>query len=233
MTLESYNNYVANVKYYTGQYAAGIADKARIGGCNLCDDLMNLNILNAYIRRLECYNLSKEDETDFFDGSNLITNGTFDTDLTGWNTDSFSWNSGSGGRAYYKGGTGLSAYISQDILIPSIKYNITFDLNHVEVYADSFVTIFCGTNSYVILSASTASIDINLTCEGNSTFKIQVTDTTTGTTWYIDNVVVTSDDLQFKKNCLSITQMKLIAEDINRILGTKYCVNFDLTDVNN
>jgi len=64
MTIQSYQNYVQNVKYRTSILANDFINKTKIGSCNTCKLEMDLRILTAYIDILQCYSLRDEDGTD-------------------------------------------------------------------------------------------------------------------------------------------------------------------------
>jgi hypothetical protein len=118
-------------------------------------------------------------------GPELVTNGTFDTDTSGWVVASpatFTWSAGGGVIA--RNGAALSAFPTQTILTAGKKYRISFDVvavsNLVRLYT-SLVTFTAensspdisavGSYSY-ILTAGSSSITIGAVGATNATCTI-------------------------------------------------------------
>lgn len=131
--------------------------------------------------------------------TNLIINGGFDDDLTGWeNTvdDDWIWSTYNGGSANYIGADEAGA-IYQDILEDGITYDISFDLsmNAAHVGCDNYyIIVYAGdTESPPIRIFGTQQINLIMTCVGSTIFAIQGLEDCSGVieTIFIDNVVVT------------------------------------------
>jgi hypothetical protein len=138
----------------------------------------------------------------------LDINGTFDSDISGWTVtdptlgDQWAWSSNNGGSAVFIGAD-VEGCISQDILTIGNTYRITFDL---EIVVDGLcspgsrsVKVYAGTTaSSAYTTPGVQSVDITLTCAGNTTFCITGYDTCSYGVYpghvnfiFIDNVCVT------------------------------------------
>jgi len=131
---------------------------------------------------------------------NLITNGTFNTNLNGWNLDivpDWQWSSAHGGSAHYIGRDEL-AILSQNTLTIGNTYDVTFDL-----WCDNptnIINVLAGTAIHSITNISGyQSVHIIVTCIGNSLFGIQGDDSQGNPydTIYIKNVNVSIHCPQF------------------------------------
>lgn len=117
------------------------------------------------------------------------SNGTFDTNLTGWTASNITWSSANGGTAKYD--TTLLGSISQNILTVGETYKITLDYSSAAVrdactptqYSAGFLQISAGTKVARFPLDNTLNevglfktISTELTCEGNTTLKIEIQD---------------------------------------------------------
>jgi hypothetical protein len=111
--------------------------------------------------------------------NNLIVNGTFTSNLDGWDIsptvepELWIWDSSFNGSALYDG-TDYGGNLSQDILTIDHEYNITINLNFVSGSSIcTTIKVYAGTNEYnFILTEGDLSIDISLICVDNTIFKI-------------------------------------------------------------
>jgi len=125
---------------------------------------------------------------------NLVTNGTFNTNLNGWSQtiyNSWEWSNTHSGSAHY---TGLdeNGMLYQNILTIGTTYNITFNL-WSNSPCNSAVKVFAGTSEYDIpYFTGSTSIEVPIVCKDNSLFGIQAYDSCGDpiNTIFIDNVVV-------------------------------------------
>jgi hypothetical protein len=141
-----------------------------------------------------CY---KEDTFNCVD-DNLLTNSTFNTDLSDWGVTpvgDWIWSSFSGGTALYTGAD-EGGYLQQDILLPGVSYDISFDLywtfatppcdstnNYVQVYAGSTASSHIFTSGFTKVSLTLVADDV--------TFAIYAIDACSPTgTIYVDNICV-------------------------------------------
>lgn len=127
---------------------------------------------------------------------NLITNGTFDTDLSGWTVAPYplsSWIWSSGGALYT--GADEGGYLSQNVLTENCNYSISFDLTITDLggCGSGSVTISAGTNTYGPITTSSA-VTVNMLCSGGTQFSIFAVDLLTCVTITVDNVCVTLID---------------------------------------
>ncbi|WP_304190882.1 LamG domain-containing protein, partial [Lentibacter algarum] len=124
--------------------------------------------------------LSDTDDTDLV-GAELVTNGTFDTDTSGWtSTVSLTWNA-SGYADIDRAGGGSNGHLSQSIsTVVGKSYTITFDIvalshqvNFDQDGAERGVFTTTGTKSvtFTAVLASTG-IDISATNDLNATASI-------------------------------------------------------------
>ena len=112
------------------------------------------------------------------ENNNLVVNGGFDTDLSGWIgsfypvEESWIW---SGGKAWFNDASDQTASMYQDILEVGKSYRIRFDM---------FINPNCNLLKYIrVLAGSTesifytqegqSSVDVILTCTGNTRFTIE------------------------------------------------------------
>lgn len=132
---------------------------------------------------------------------NLITNGTFNTNLTPWNLNilpnGWVWSSAHGGSANYRG-RDERTILYQNVLTPGNTYDVTFDLwcNNLT----NEINVFAGTTEYTISGVSGyMQVNLILTCVGTSLFGIQGDDAggVPFDTIYIDNVNVSLHCPQF------------------------------------
>ena len=105
---------------------------------------------------------------------NVITNGTFDTDLNGW-TDSippdWTWSITNGGSAHYTG-RDEHGILFQNSLTPGVTYDITFNLWCAN--SSNIIKVLAGTTEYSITGVSGyEQVNIILTCVGTSLFGFQ------------------------------------------------------------
>lgn len=131
---------------------------------------------------------------------NLVTNGTFNTNLNGWNLDiipDWQWSSAHGGSAHYIG-RDEHATLSQNVLTPGTTYDISFDLwcnNPL-----NWTKVLVGTTEYIVTGVSGyMHVDLILTCVGTSLFGFKGYDESgiPFDTIYIDNVNVSLHCPQF------------------------------------
>lgn len=113
---------------------------------------------------------------------NLLSNPTFDTDLSGWDnpTNSWTWSSNGGlASALYTGIDELGS-ISQNVLTDGESYNLSFTLyNSAPCTEYGYVMIMAGNNSYGPYSTP-GPINQIITCSGSSTFSIMANDSCEG-----------------------------------------------------
>lgn len=118
----------------------------------------------------------KSCETD-----NLVVNGNFNTDLSGWDNyqDGYFW---SNGKMWNSDSADIVPKIRQNILTVGKKYKITFDLfinptcqnPSIIGYPPKFVKVFAGTTeSNFIIDEGNTRQTIALTCAGNGNFEFQ------------------------------------------------------------
>lgn len=131
---------------------------------------------------------------------NLVTNGTFDTSIAGWDVNiipDWQWSFFNGGSVHYVG-RDENAIISQNVLTPGVTYDITFDL-----WCDNptnIINVFAGTTEYTVTGISAyTQVNLILTCVGTSLFGFQGIDSLAEPfdTIYIDNVNVSVHCSQF------------------------------------
>lgn len=121
-------------------------------------------------------------------GSELVVNGDFTTDLSGWTNDSTTsviWSSNYGGSANF-GASDSYSYITEDILTVGQTYTVNIDLamffnpaRGCSPAEESFTqfNIYAGTAVYGPLNFSgTQSFTFDITCTDNPTFKIEAWD---------------------------------------------------------
>lgn len=86
-----------------------------------------LSLQSPTILRYPFYNITDTTSSSPY-GSELLTNGTFDSDLSGWIPGSYwTWESDGGGGGRARHSTGLGS-IYQDILTPTTTYHIVFTI---------------------------------------------------------------------------------------------------------
>ena len=136
-----------------------------------------------YLPKKECIELINNDfyyscaeQTDC-ENNNLVINGDFNTNLTGWYSeyenieDTYYWNDG---KAWFRDGSDQAPRIMQDILTVGTSYIVKFDFYIKEGCSQAYVRVFTGSNySDYYVSSGTHSIEILMTCEGNTTFGLQ------------------------------------------------------------
>jgi hypothetical protein len=141
----------------------------------------------------------------------LNSNGTFDTNSTGWSLSNTGWSAEYGGAIKYD--SSLLGSLSQlSILTIGETYSISVDyispvLRGVcspDQYDAAFIKIYAGTNVFQDVLQNTfnnpnytKTVTIELTCEGNTNFKVEVQDpnncygTVTGQkAIFIDNICI-------------------------------------------
>jgi hypothetical protein len=105
--------------------------------------------------------------------SNLVVNGSFDTDLSGWTglfypvSEQWSW---SEGKAWFNESNDQTSSMYQDILEIGKSYRIRFDM-FINPMCGGYVKVHAGgTESGFYTQEGQSSVDIVLTCTGNTKF---------------------------------------------------------------
>ena len=152
--------------------------------------------------------------TSSTDGSDLVTNGTFDTDSdwakgTGWTI--------SGGVANKV--AGVDAFLSQDLIgiEGAVVYHITFDYT---VTAGSF-TVAIGEVTYPAFSAASGSANVYIKANNNTGIDFRASSTFAGT---IDNVTVKEvnenlPNTSFTNSAGSLQEIRLTGGTLNLFMG--------------
>jgi hypothetical protein len=129
---------------------------------------------------------------------NLVTNGNFDSSLSGWSqsiVSNWEWSDYFGGSAHYIG-LDEEGTLYQDILTEGATYNVTFTLyNYASCTQYGYVTVVAGdTFEGPITDTGVTYQNITIVCGNGTNFGIKAMDAcgsgTTGTI-YIDNVCIT------------------------------------------
>jgi len=120
-------------------------------------------------------------------GACTVTNGTFDSNATGWTLVNGTWVGSFGGAISFD--TTLLGSISQaNVLTIGETYTISLDYvtSTIAGYCtpsqldQAYIKIYAGTNVYTQILANTfssfISLEVELTCEGNTTLKVEVYD---------------------------------------------------------
>ena len=149
---------------------------------------------------------------------NLVSNPTMASNLTGWNPVNFTYSSYKSGSALYNG-EGDDGYLVQDVLEVGKSYIVKLDLITellINDTNDNYISVFAGTNEKLIFSGSITSsnitsYNINVTCFGNTEFKIFGKNITNpaNANFYIKNIdvrevlgaTITVTDVQFTPEC--------------------------------
>lgn len=152
--------------------------------------------------------------TTICDNPNLIVNGTFDTNLSGWSQTIFNdwiWSSFNGGSANYVE-QAEQGILYQDVLTPGVTYDISFDLwmnNPTCTDPLAFnVNVYAGDTVYGPFNIlGNQTINLILTCTNTPRFGIQALDDCNLVldTIFIDNVVVSEHCPQFTTSTTSST----------------------------
>jgi len=127
---------------------------------------------------------------------NELTNGTFNNDLSGWQSNSdWSWSSLYGGSAQYTGANNVNSFpISQDILDINGVYRVVLFVNiGPSSTSNCVVYINAGTTTITKTFTSTGTFRVfeTITCTENITFSISVKDeNVTRGNIYINKVAV-------------------------------------------
>jgi hypothetical protein len=116
-------------------------------------------------------------------GNNLITNGTFDSDLSSWSTSSSHWK-WNNGRAYAYSGSNYQFRTSSVISwTTGATYNVSFDIEWVSGSSLSFYL----DGTLITITSDTTSVNQNVVhTSGAGYFQIY----NNGSVVYIDNIVV-------------------------------------------
>jgi len=108
---------------------------------------------------------------------NLIVNGEFTDDLTGWDNTAFewSWNAAHSGSAFFGGQDNLSNLLFQDVLTVGQSYDITFTLyNSAPCTEFAYLNVHVGDTVYgPITYSGTTIINLTITCTGTGIFGFQ------------------------------------------------------------
>lgn len=129
---------------------------------------------------------------------NLITNGNFDTSLSGWSqsiSNNWEWSDYFGGSAHYIG-MDEQGTLFQDILTEGATYNVTFTLyNYAPCTEFGYVNVFAGDTTFgPITDTGVTYQNITIICGNGTNFGINAFDAcgegTTGTI-YVDNICIT------------------------------------------
>lgn len=108
---------------------------------------------------------------------NLIVNGDFTDDLTGWNNTAFewSWNADHGGSAFFGGQDNISNLLFQEVLTVGQSYDITFTLfNFAPCTEFAYLNVHVGDTIYgPITYSGTTIINLTITCTGSEVFGFQ------------------------------------------------------------
>lgn len=116
------------------------------------------------------------------------TNGTFDSNITGWTGVNFIWDAGLGGSVKYDSAS-LGSLTQSNILTIGETYTISFDYQAdasrdictPTQYDQGFIKVYAGTKVHSFKLDNTfgrgvQTLTIELTCEGNTNLKIEVQD---------------------------------------------------------
>lgn len=119
-------------------------------------------------------------------GPQLLTNGEFDTSVDGWTQDvipSVEWSSEYGGSASFLV-LDTTSSISQDILTEGLTYTVEIQLtvvydescDEVQLLTTAFM-LYAGTTAYgPYYITGTQVFEIQITCSGNTSFRIEAAD---------------------------------------------------------
>jgi len=138
----------------------------------------------------------------------LNTNGTFDTNATGWTVTNGAWNANYGGSVKFD--TALLSSLTQtnvltigDTFVISLDYATSTGASTCSPFqiSQAYLKVYAGTKVYTHLlddtRAALQNLEVELTCEGNTTLKIELFDpnqcygTASGAKGrFIDNVCV-------------------------------------------
>ena len=139
-------------------------------------------------------------------GANVVTNGTFTTDLTGWSVTNWLWSSG---RLYCNNSAGQVASQTISSLVAGRAYRVTFDvLFHIEVGASATVTVSLGGTSGTIRVGPIWATFSETIIAGSSNTLLTFTPSVDFYASRIDNVIVEPLDVTlslYADGALSVT----------------------------
>jgi hypothetical protein len=138
----------------------------------------------------------------------LNSNGTFDTNATGWTVANGAWNANYGGSVKFD--TALLSSLTQtnvltvgDTFVISLDYATSTRAGYCTPpqLSQAYLKVYAGTKVYTIAlddtGATLKNLEVELTCEGNTTLKVELFDPNQcygsvagGKGRYIDNVCV-------------------------------------------
>jgi hypothetical protein len=187
-------------QYPVGTSSEWISSTPPSKGCSCLAKDTDFNTVLSYCPTPTPTPTSTPTPTPAFCEGNLVTNGQFNSSLSGWTVSnvssiSWEWSNYFGGSAHY---IGLKQFgeISQDILTEGATYNITFTLyNYAACTEDAYVVVSAGDNeSSQISDTGVTYQNITLICGSGNTLGFSVMDDCasgdTGTI-YIDDVCIT------------------------------------------
>ena len=120
-------------------------------------------------------------------GECTVTNGTFDSNSTGWTVTNGAWNAVFGGTILFDN-TLLGALSQASVLTIGETYTISVNYSTstragfcTPTQLDqAYIKIYAGTNAYTKILDDTSSafnlLEVELTCEGNTTLKVEIYD---------------------------------------------------------
>ena len=142
-----------------------------------CDLLDNNFFVSNVVVSLPCTTTTTTTTTTACPYPNLIVNGDFTDDLTGWNNTAFewSWNADHGGSAFFGGQDNISNLLFQEVLTVGQSYDITFTLfNFAPCTEFAYLNVHVGDTIYgPITYSGTTIINLTITCTGSEVFGFQ------------------------------------------------------------
>lgn len=185
-------------QYPVGTLSEWISSTPPTAGCSCLAKDTGFNTVLSYCPTPTPTPTSTPTPTPAFCEGNLVTNGNFDSSLSGWSqsiVSNWEWSDYFGGSAHYIG-LDEEGTLYQDILTEGATYNVTFTLyNYAPCTQYGYVTVVAGdTFEGPITDTGVTYQNITIVCGNGTNFGINAMDAcgsgTTGTI-YIDNVCIT------------------------------------------
>jgi hypothetical protein len=185
-------------QYPVGTSSEWISSTPPSKGCSCLAKDTDFNTVLSYCPTPTPTPTSTPTPTPAFCEGNLVTNGNFDSSLSGWSqsvSGNWVWSDYFGGSAHYVGEDG-GGLLFQDILTEGATYNITFTLyNYASCTEYGYVVVYAGdAMSSPISDTGVTYQNITIICGTGIGFGISGEDACGGGnigTIYIDNLCIT------------------------------------------
>lgn len=188
----------SNSQYPVGTSSEWISSTPPTRGCTCLAKDTGFNTVLSYCPTPTPTPTSTPTPTPAFCEGNLVTNGNFDSSLSGWSQSiglNWEWSDYFGGSAHYIG-LDEQGTLFQDILTEGATYNVTFTLyNYASCTEFGYVNVIGGdTITGPITDTGVTYQNVTFICGNGTNFGINAMDAcgsgATGTI-YIDNVCIT------------------------------------------